>query len=738
MVSSSESGFKTPPNGKHVTVAGLAQERRLPANFLADLGLADLPGGGVSVPYYAEDGAELFTRERDRPGGPRFRQPSGVGLQPYGLWRLDEPRRAGHVYITEGESDAWTLWNAGMPALGLPGAQSARCLGAEHLAGIGTVYVCPDNDQAGRKMVGDVTDRLGAVGYRGRAYAVRLPPGFKDVSNVYQGDAPGFVSRWAQLVEQATPLLVPRRAASRGARSDTRPGAASDPKEWPDPIPLGAETSGPAFPLDCLPGWMGEWAAAEAEATQTPPDLAAMLLLSVGGAALAKKFRVEVREGWSEPTNLYTVTALPPGERKSAVFVAAMEPVEVYEAQEQDRMAPEIAEMASQRRTLELRQKALEQKVAKAANPSEVEAERDEAKALARELAAFRVPEPPEMWCDDVSAEKLANLLARQGERMLQASAEGTAFEIAKGRYSEAANFDVYLKGHSGDSLRVHRISRESDLLQSPALSMALTVQPDVIRGLADQPTMRQRGFLARFFYSLPKSLVGARKVEPPPVPRDVAEAYHDVMLRMWQLAGAVDDHGRPAPHWLRFSPEANGLMRDFQMWLEPQMGEGEDLSFLAGWPNKLAGAAARIAAIFHVAEALGTAQPWARPVGPETVEATLRLAKDYLLPHAQAAFGVMGADPRCDKARRAWVKVQSEYSEYSEDAPPRISRRDLHQLNRRLFPTAEEMEPALEMLVDHYYLIPEQDPGKAGRGHKSPKYMVNPLALALPREMCG
>jgi hypothetical protein len=47
-------------------------------------------------------------------------------------------------------------------------------------------------------------------------------------------------------------------------------------------------------------------------------------------------------------------------------------------------------------------------------------------------------------------------------------------------------------------------------------------------------------------------------------------------------------------------------------------------------------------------------------------------------------------------------------------------------------------MDPALEMLVDHYYLIPEQDPGKAGRGHKSPMYTVNPLALALPREMCA
>jgi hypothetical protein len=59
------------------------------------------------------------------------------------------------------------------------------------------------------------------------------------------------------------------------------------------------------------------------------------------------------------------------------------------------------------------------------------------------------------MFCDDETPESLSRLIAQQRGRMLQASAEGTCFEIVKGRYSEAANFDVYLKGHAGDPLRV-------------------------------------------------------------------------------------------------------------------------------------------------------------------------------------------------------------------------------------------------------------------------------------------
>src|SRR5262249_55470340 len=153
---------------------------------------------------------------------------------------------------------------------------------------------------------------------------------------------------------------------------------------------------------------------------------------------------------------------------------------------------------------------------------------------------------------------KLGNLLWRQGGRILQASAEGTAFEIAKGRYSETANFDVYLKGHSGDPLRIARMSRDSEFVDQPALSCALTVQPDVIRGLAENASMRGRGFLARWLYAIPVSQVGRRKTKPAPVPKQVSEAYRTNMLALWRLPGRVGPDGRPEPIWLQFSPGAD------------------------------------------------------------------------------------------------------------------------------------------------------------------------------------
>src|SRR5262245_39109492 len=100
-------------------------------------------------------------------------------------------------------------------------------------------------------------------------------------------------------------------------------GGPASPREsmaWEPPLPFTAADEGPPFPSESLPGWLAEWVEAEAEATQTPPDLGANLALATAGAALAKKFRVVVRPGWAEPTNLFVVVALPPGERKSQVF----------------------------------------------------------------------------------------------------------------------------------------------------------------------------------------------------------------------------------------------------------------------------------------------------------------------------------------------------------------------------------------------------------------------------------
>jgi hypothetical protein len=225
-----------------LTVAELAEEKCLPLDFPRDLDVADHPEHGILIPYFDHDGEELFTRERDTPTCEdkkrRFHHPYNVKLRPYGRWKLDDARCAGHVYLCEGESDTWTLWNVGLPALGLPGSDTTGKLEAGDLSGIGKVYVVPDNDEGGATFVRGIEARLGKIDYRGKAWALTIPDDFKDVSELWVSDPDRgrFCVRLADLVGQARSLDC--AAAPHPSRNGSAPTPAPTPARGDPPSAL--------------------------------------------------------------------------------------------------------------------------------------------------------------------------------------------------------------------------------------------------------------------------------------------------------------------------------------------------------------------------------------------------------------------------------------------------------------------------------------------------------------------
>src|ERR1700730_11524107 len=107
----------------------------------------------------------------------------------------------------------------------------------------------------------------------------------------------------------------------------------------------------------------------------------------------------------------------------------------------------------------------------------------------------------PRSWTQDVTPEKLGTLMAENGGRVGGISDEGGIFDILAGPDSKTAapNLDLFLQGHSGSPVRVDRGSRESVIIESPALTLVLTPQPDVLRSLSEHRAFRGRGLLARF-----------------------------------------------------------------------------------------------------------------------------------------------------------------------------------------------------------------------------------------------
>ncbi len=151
------------------------------------------------------------------------------------------------------------------------------------------------------------------------------------------------------------------------------------PQGWDaDPTPLTPRRLVPPFPVDALPPWVADMVLAVAEFTQTPLDLPGCLALAALSTAAGGRAELEVRPGWREPLNLYTVVAMPPGSRKSAVFAAMTAPLLEAEQTLVEQARPRIVEAELAKRIVQ------------------TEAERRAKDATqARDDSAARKPSPP-------------------------------------------------------------------------------------------------------------------------------------------------------------------------------------------------------------------------------------------------------------------------------------------------------------------------------------------------------
>ena len=468
---------------------------------------------------------------------------------------------------------------------------------------------------------------------------------------------------------------------------------------WEPPMPLG-EVDLPEFPAHIYPAWLREFVDELTTATQTPLDLAGMLVLAATAAAAAGKFIVKVRMGWIEPVNLYLVIALPPAERKSAVVSAISAPIEAFEDAEIARMAPEIAAISAKLKIAEGRLAKAQQLAVKAdKNVFERQAAEKTAKEAAQEAASIRVPAEPCLLADDASPEALVRLLSEQDGKIAILSAEGGVFDLMAGRYSGngAPNLEVYLKAHPGDPIRTHRIGRAKEKVRHPALTLGLAVQPDVIQGLGDTPGFRGRGLLGRFLYSLPKSRLGNRDTKAPGISVFTKQNYAENLTRILTWRSDLDEAGDKKAWILRLSEDAHELLIEFATDLEPQLSQFGELGAISDWGGKLVGALARISGLLHLLDLVEEAEPWQQAIDVGPVQRAIELAH-YLIPHARSAFKEMGVDAGIETARHilGWIKRHELQN---------FSRRDLYVGVKNKYETVELLDPGLDVLMSHGYI---------------------------------
>jgi hypothetical protein len=408
------------------------------------------------------------------------------------------------------------------------------------------------------------------------------------------------------------------------------------------------------------------------------------------------------------------------------VFKIVTKPIEQYEQEVNARLAPEIADKQTERDILAARAEKAKKEAVNGKDPLTRQEAEQEAGELSQSLAEFHVPVPLRLMTDDCTPERLASLLDEQGGRLAVLSAEGDVFGMMAGRYSEnESKLNVYLKGYSGDTLIVDRQRRTEYgtalalTIPCPALTIGVTVQPDVLRGLAAKPEFRGRGLLGRFLYALPASNLGYRDTNAPPLDAQAVADYGALLRRLLDIKPIEEADGHKRPHDLRLSPEAQHTFDALCAGVEIAMRTGNDLGHMTDWAGKFCGQVARIAGILHLAET----QDVSLPVSEAVMKAAITIGR-YLIAHAKAAYCEIGTDRAFDDARilTEWIKRKN-LTEFSRrdaitDLPTRFRR-------------AEDLDRPLAILMERDFVRERQTERQSVRGRTpAPRYAVNPCFL--------
>lgn len=158
---------KKKPKTKGLTLVELSEAKKLPIEFLRNLGLREKLNQGIPevwFPYFDEHQNLVAVRRRlalSGSGNDKFRWRKGDELIPYGLWKLGEIHSCGWVLLLEGESDLATARFYKLPSISIPGKSTWKPEWARYFEGLRVyLWMEPDAPELPAKIARDLPDLL--------------------------------------------------------------------------------------------------------------------------------------------------------------------------------------------------------------------------------------------------------------------------------------------------------------------------------------------------------------------------------------------------------------------------------------------------------------------------------------------------------------------------------------------------------------------------------------------------
>jgi len=566
------------------------------------------------------------------------------------LYNLPEIVNNKRFIFVEGEGKADLLKSWGLVATCLDAGANSPWKNeyTKHLEGKEEIVILPDNDKAGMGYALRIANAL--QGKVGVIKVVELS-GLQEKGDIidWKRTVGNDKKKLLEIINE-TPEWIPSQNTDE---SEINGGIGSD-EEWQDPIPFDDYSNLPEFPVEILPETGRKMVDAVSRVNQVDKGLPACMYLAALSTCLSQKIEVDLGTH-VEPVNIYTCPILDPGERKTSTMRLMMSPI--YEYQEE------------------------------------------------KVKEAIEDDSPPVYIVDDITSEALFKLMSENNERMSVISAEGGIFGIMAGRYNTNGNgnIDVYLKGHAGDPCSNHRISRKSQSMDSPCLTISLAVQRDIIKEIGSNRQFRGRGLLGRFLYCNCVHKAGHRIRQNESMLETLIQEYRGHILDLMKMPLSL--------HKLKLYPDAQAVWDEFYNDIEAEMQLGKSMASMQDWGSKLPGAVARIAGLLHYAE--HGQQATGKPVSVNVVNASAAIGA-YYREHALATFGFMGENPEIESAKRIL-----EYLILHK--PDSFKGRDILR-HKNALKTMAEVTPGLKLLIERSYI----------REKKTGIFEINPILRML------
>lgn len=403
------------------------------------------------------------------------------------------------------------------------------------------------------------------------------------------------------------------------------------------------------FPTDALPPPMRDYAHDLAVRKQVPVDLPALTMLGILGSIAGPRITVRRDLDWRQPTNLYTLCALPSGAGKSPAVDELRRGL--WKAQ---KTLAETHERGIAAKIVELT-RCVEQMRTKANDISTALDERDllrtQAKALEREaeeLASEPPPTPELVFDGDTTPEALASSMALNSGAAAVIDDEGTFLRNLGGQYSggKTGNLGLVLVGYDCRYYRPRRVTRIADPIERAALSLVISPQPGIVADMMRNQMMEETGVVNRFLVCIPGELTGYRTERPSTYFRDIPVERPDREGRDWwagvlnslaqyEIIGGTDPEDAAT---IDLARGAWKLHREYEQTIEVRLRPEGDLYRVSAWATKHTARVLRMAALLHLACG-GTTDD-------ELAEATMEDAitiGEWSVEHFQAAGSVVG-----------------------------------------------------------------------------------------------